>query len=116
MNLYRDYHTPQTLDFDAQAIQNAIKNILSTDKGSLPGKPTFGSRLRHVLFEQMDDITEELARRVISEAIYEWEDRIIIKKIDIISEQAYNRYIINISYVFKDSGLNNTASVSLDMF
>ncbi len=116
MAIYKDYHTPEKLDQDVKAIQNAIKNILSTDIGSLPGKPTFGSRLRYVLFEQMDDITEELAKRIIKEAIYKWEDRIIIKSIDIISEQAYNRYIININYIFKDSSLNGTSSISIDMF
>lgn len=115
MSIYNDYTDPNTLSLDAKAIDNAIKNILMTPLGSLPGKPLFGSRLHNILFEQMDGITEELARRVIQEALYQWENRIIITNVDIKPVAEYNRYIISINYIYKDNQLNYTSQISLDL-
>lgn len=115
MPIYFDYRNPQLLDVDADAIRNAIKNILCTDLGSLPGKPEFGSRLKHILFEHADDITIELAKRVITEAISKWEDRIIVTNVEITHEDAYNKFIINISYNYKDTGISGNALVSMDI-
>lgn len=84
------------------AINNSIKNILLTPKGSVPGKPYFGSDLHKIAFEQMDFITERLAERYTSEALSRFEDR--IKVLDIIVEniEAYNRVVITVNFAFRD--------------
>lgn len=115
MSIYNDYKTPNNMSYDVEAINNAIKNILMTPIGSLPGKPLFGSRLRNIIFEQMDGITEELCKRIIQEALYQWEDRIIIQNVNIDGVPEYNRYIITINYVYKDDRLNYTSQISIDL-
>lgn len=114
MPLYQDFVTPDKLNLDVSAIEDAIKNILLTPLGSLPGKPEFGSRLRYILFENMDGITEHLAKTVIQEALAKWETRIMITGTDISPVPEFNKYIIKISYRFADSELNYNTSISLD--
>ena len=53
MALYSDFKSVGYFDEDVKAINNAIKNILLTNIGSLPGQPEFGSRLNELIFEQI---------------------------------------------------------------
>jgi len=115
MALYNDYNDPNNLALDAKAIDNAIKNILLTPIGTLPGKPLFGSRLYAIIFEHMDGITEELARRVINEALRMWEDRVYVTNVNIKPVYEYNRYLIEIFYRYKDDQLNYTSTISFDI-
>ena len=66
-HLYNDFDSVLTFDYDVGAINNAIKNILFTSVGSLPGKPDFGSRISELVFSQMDYITENMLKRLIIE-------------------------------------------------
>ena len=36
---YADYNTADFLDYNVEAINHSIKNILNTAEGTLPGKP-----------------------------------------------------------------------------
>ena len=76
MALYTDYDSPSTVDYDVFAINNAIKNILFTQIGSVPGKPDFGSRLYELIFGQIDHITISQLKKLIQEPLYRWEKRI----------------------------------------
>lgn len=66
------------------AIEMSIKQILGTEKGTLPYNPYFGSDLSKVLFEPSDDVAASLGRTYIVEALRQWEQRIDV--IDISSE------------------------------
>ena len=46
--LYTDLKTPSYPSYDVEAINNSIRNILTTSKGSLEGMPEFGSRLNEL--------------------------------------------------------------------
>lgn len=87
---------------EANAINNSLRNILLTPKGSLPGKPYFGSDLHRLAFEQLDYMTEMLAQRYAEEAIIKFERRITIVRIEVINAQEYNRLMINVFYTFRD--------------
>lgn len=113
--LYKDYRTPNTFDYDAQAINNAIRNILLTPLGSLPGKPSFGSRLYQIPFSQLDHITIDLLKKIIEEAIRKWETRIQIISIEIESAEAYNKIIATINYTYTDQELNRASQLSLSL-
>ena len=58
--------------FDEKAIHNSIKNILLTRIGSMPGKPTFGSRIMEIPFNQNDEVTHALLKQIIEEALKQW--------------------------------------------
>jgi phage baseplate assembly protein W len=115
MALYTDYTSVNETVTDAKAINNAIKNILFTPKGSMPGKPTFGSDLFKLIFSPLDHITKDLAKRYIREALRDWEKRIVIRKIDIKDIPEYNRLIINLEYVYRDKGLDVNEQISLTL-
>ena len=113
MALYTDYRRPNTVVTDAAAINNAIKNILLTPKGSLPGKPTFGSRIHEMIFTQIDHISTEIIKTFIIEALDKWEPRIIVTDVIIEDAPEYNKIIANISYMYRDTGLDINESISV---
>lgn len=115
MALYTDYTSVDETVTDAKAINNAIKNILFTPKGSMPGKPTFGSDLFKLIFSPLDHITKDLAKRYIREALRDWEKRIVIRNIDIKDIPEYNRLVINLEYVYRDKGLDVNEQISLTL-
>lgn len=115
MALYTDYIDITETETDAKAINNAIQNILFTPKGSLPGKPTFGSDLYKIIFAPLDGATEELMKRFIREALRDWEKRIVVTKVEVESVPQYNRLIASIDYRYRDKGLDVNEQLSLNL-
>lgn len=113
--LYTDLKSPSYASYNIEAINNSIRNILTTQKGSLEGMPEFGSRLNELVFSQIDHITIDLLKNLIQEALRQWEDRIIISDIVISSVPEYNRLIASISYRLKDDILNVGYSISVEL-
>ena len=113
--LYTDLKSPSYASYNIEAINNSIRNILTTQKGSLEGMPEFGSRLNELVFSQIDHITVDLLKNLIQEALHQWEDRIIISDIVISSVPEYNRLIASISYRLKDDILNVGYSISVEL-
>ncbi len=113
--LYTDLKSPSYSSYNIEAINNSIRNILTTQKGSLEGMPEFGSRLNELVFSQIDHITVDLLKNLIQEALRQWEDRIIISDITISSVPEYNRLIASISYRLKDDILNVGYSISVEL-
>ena len=113
--LYTDLKSPSYASHNIEAINNSIRNILTTQKGSLEGMPEFGSRLNELVFSQIDHITVDLLKNLIQEALRQWEDRIIICDITISSVPEYNRLIASISYRLKDDIFNVGYSISVEV-
>ncbi len=115
MTIYTDYNSINTLKTDAAAINNAIKNIILTPIGSMPGKPTFGSNINKILFSQLDDISESNLRIYITEALAIWEPRIIIKNIKTKRMSEFNKLIVTVEYAYRDKGLllNDRVNINL---
>lgn len=115
MAIYTDYETVQTTKTDAAAINDAIKNIILTPKGSLPGKPTFGSNIHKIIFSQLDDISESDLKIYITESLSQWEPRILIDTITVKSLPEFNKITATIQYIYRDKGLvlNERLTLSL---
>ena len=111
-NLYEDFLKANTTVFDEKAIHNSIKNILLTRIGSMPGKPTFGSRIMEIPFNQNDEVTHTLLKQIIEEALKQWEHRVTFKEVEIVVNEV-NSLTAKIYYKYKDSGLQG--SVELDL-
>lgn len=116
MSLYNDYTTVEDTVTDVKAINNAIKNILFTRIGSVPGKPEFGSDLYKVLFNQMDHITHDQIEMYIKEALNIWEPRILVNSVDIEEVPEYNRLIATIYYEYRDKGLDLNDQLSINLY
>ena len=105
MSIYRDIdYKLNTKDKDiklaedAEAINNSIRNILLTQKYSVPGNPDFGANLDMVLFEQQDEITFSLIESIIRNEIQKWEPRIVINSITFKGYPSQQRIAVSINY------------------
>ena len=113
--MYKDLTTIELHNTEIKAINNSIKNILLTRRGSVPGKPRFGSDLYTLLFSQLDSLTESVAKSMIFACLTEFENRINVINIDLKSVEEYNKLVITINYRYKDNfgqTLGGSASIS----
>ena len=101
--MFKDMNSGKKKDSveDTTAINNAIKTILLTPYGSLPGRPTFGSHIYKAVFEHLDDLVIIMIKRYTSEALDEWEPRIDVNEVHVQRDEEYNRVIIGIDYSIK---------------
>jgi len=111
--IYKDYTSPDIDVYDIDALNNSIKNILLTRKGTVPGKPTFGSNIHEVLFSHIDHITEGIIRKETKGALNQFEPRILVNEVTIKSIPEYNRIVITIVYEYRDKTLYNSASTNV---
>lgn len=100
--MYKDLTTIELHNTEIKAINNSIKNILLTRRGSVPGKPRFGSDLYTLLFSQLDSLTESVAKSMIFACLTEFENRINVINIDLKSVEEYNKLVITIDYKYRD--------------
>ena len=101
--MYKDLTTIELNVTEIKAINNSIKNIILTRRGSVPGNPRFGSDLHTLLFSPLDSLTESVAKSMLFACLTEFENRISITTIDLKSVEEYNKLVITVSYKFKDS-------------
>lgn len=115
--LYKDYFDPETVVYDADAINQAIENILLTRKGTVPGKPSFGSNIHRHLFSPLDHITVSLLKSDILEAIRDWEPRVLISDVNVDEVPEYNKIVVDLKYEYVDKGLivEDTAVVAFNI-
>jgi phage baseplate assembly protein W len=97
------------------AIKNSIRNILLTRRGSVPGKPRFGSDLHRILFQPLDHLTESIASNYIRESLSEYEPRISVKKLTYKNVEEFNKLVINLEFTYRDNDFdtNNVEEISV---
>jgi phage baseplate assembly protein W len=108
--MYKDMNDFESNAEGINAINNSIRNILMTRRGSVPGKPRFGSDLYKIIFYPLDHLTEAMARNFIMEALNEFETRIIVSDIVFKKVEEYNKLIININFRYKDVEIGTSSS------
>ncbi|UOK16720.1 baseplate wedge subunit [Vibrio phage phiKT1024] len=103
--MYKDYSDVDEDVTGVDAIKNSIRNILLTPRGSLPGKPRFGSDIYKLVFSQLDALTESVAKNYINESLIEYEPRINIEDITLTKVEEFNKLIIQLSFSYVDTTL-----------
>lgn len=86
---------------DGDAVSQSIKTILATYPGERIMEPEFGSRLRDLLFEPIDDITASFIEEEVKDSINRWDDRVLIQNVQAIPDEDNNHYVLNVIYVVK---------------
>jgi phage baseplate assembly protein W len=82
-----------------QDVEEAIRIILSTQKGERPMRPEFGSDLFSLQFAPNDAGTAGLARRYAQEALEMWEPRIEVRDVVAAPDRSHpERLLINVTY------------------
>ena len=86
-------------------INQSIYIILSTRIGTRFMLPKFGSKLHELLFEPNDFIFADLADLYIREALGEWEPRIVVTDVNILSRSHNNTVPTSITYKLNNSNI-----------
>lgn len=87
------------LSYESEAINNSIRNILLTAKGTLPGNPNFGTNIEDVLFEILDEITLDYLRNIIYTELQKQEPRINVMKISFSTNIDEGQILAKIEYL-----------------
>ncbi len=95
---------------DENAIKQAIKNLLQIRHYEKPFHSEIGSPLRELLFEPISPLTEKMARRAIIDVISNFEPRVSLIDVDVITSDENNSLYVNI--VFKI--VNTERPITLD--
>lgn len=95
-------------------IEDNIIQILGTRKRERVMLPEFGSKVRELLFEPLDQATLALMRTYIIDDIKRWEDRVIIR--DNILEPNYEEQFVVVRFMlyFKPTAEVRQFSVKVD--
>ena len=102
---YKDIYTINTYDRgqnyvkDIEAINQSIKNILQTPKGSILWDRDFGSRLNSVIFDSMDETTINVIENHITISLGKFEPRIITTQI--LVEADYSNHLYKVKIIYK---------------
>lgn len=95
---------------DEKCLHDSVFTILSTIPGERVMRPTFGSYLRLILFENINRVTGLKARTEVFRAIGQWEPRVSVQDVLFTLEDTTIR--INVSWT-NNSGLLATTTLAL---
>ena len=83
-----------------QQSRHNIKNLLLTYPGERVGQPEFGSKLRELCFEQIDDNLPERIEEEVRRVISVWLPYISITEVQTLTEEGdENKIFVKITYV-----------------
>lgn len=95
------------------AINQSIRTILSTVPGERIMEPEFGSYLKRLLFDPMEESTVDFIQAEIQQAINRWEDRIFVSKVSVIPDYDRQTYDVTIFWTTFIDGRRGTFSGTL---
>jgi phage baseplate assembly protein W len=85
-------------NLDEVAIVNSIKNIVSTNHYEKPFQPDFGSNVRRMLFESLDNITASALEREIQQSITNYEPRVKLLSVKVIPDFENNGFNVEMQF------------------
>ena len=94
----------------AEDINQCIAIILTTRKGSVPHRPTFGSNIYKYVDYPVNEAVPNIIREA-TDAITLWETRINIKSIS--AEIIETQIVIKVEWALKNSKLSRITTVNL---
>jgi phage baseplate assembly protein W len=112
---------------DAAAVVQSVENILLTNYFEKPYNPYFGANVRAMLFETVENYTEELVRTEITRAIERDEPRATIINVEfwdsnqkipqgmtILREQIHNTVVIKVEFKIDNYQESFVAKVNMN--
>ena len=83
---------------DANAIKQAIKNLVLTQQGEKLFQPEIGSGVYELLFEPMDPFTADSIRDDIINTLGQYEPRITISEVTVLANEETNQFDVTVEY------------------
>lgn len=99
------------VDFDEDAIKNAVYNCINTKPGEKVLSPNFGMELERFLFEPVSKSRGEYIGRYILSTLSSLENRIIVKEVNVSVDTDKNTY--NILVIYEIPSLNKKSSTDI---
>ena len=96
------------------AVKEAIKNILLTDKGERLFQPRLGGDIRAMLFENASPITSIIMRDRIEDVLNAYEPRCGLLDVEVIGDIDSNTVKINVVFHVINSETPQTLSIDID--
>ena len=84
--------------YDVEAIKQSLVNLFLVEQLEVPGKPAFGNPLNIKIFELFDAFSESLIENTIRTMIENYEPRVQVEAVRVVSVEELNRLIIEIDY------------------
>ena len=79
--------------------QHNLKNLFLTYPGERVGQPTFGSRIRELCFEQIDDELPTRIEEEVRRAVSTWLPYIIVQEVNTLNEEGdENKIFVQVKY------------------
>ena len=108
----------QTFDTNSRVKQNLI-NFLNTKRGERRMQPTFGTRLRELVFDQNDTNTQEIAKSILTKEFATWIPEVVINSISINNAGNSNnvdnyKLAVSISYTVKQTKEQQLVSLEIE--
>jgi phage baseplate assembly protein W len=96
------------------AIKNNLINFYSTEPGERVFNPFFGSALKRIVFEQIDVVTNDLIKKIISDETNKFFPFVsIISTIIDESNSDQNTITINVTYQVSNFGITDALTIVL---
>lgn len=99
---------------DDAAVKRALRNLLLYDHYEKPFHPEFGSNIRRTLFENFSSQTAIFLRSEITQVIANYEPRVEISSVDVISREDENRYEVILKYFLVNSPSERITQIFLE--
>lgn len=93
------------------AIIGALRNLILTNLYEKPFQPTFGSRIRNLLFEDISFITANMLQSEIQSVIKNFEPRVSVDAIRVEAQPEENRYAVTLRFYINN--LQNPVTINL---
>ena len=84
-----------------EAVKTSIDNILRTPKGTRVMLRDFGSDLKSMLFENIDDSLTDLIENEVKEAISTWDNRVIVNAVDFKTDADRNQVTVLVKFAVR---------------
>lgn len=81
---------------DVEAVKQSVINILNTNRGERPFRPTFGADIRSYLFENFDPVTQSLLEEQIRIALGNHEPRVRVLSVNVIGRPDANEMRVSL--------------------
>ena len=94
------------------AIINAVKNLIQTNKNEKPFNPKFGSNINAMLFEPLDELTASILTTEIRSLIANYEPRVRVDDLQVRPDYDKNGFNV----ILKFSVVNSLKPITVSVF
>lgn len=99
-------------NLNEMAIINSVKNLILTNHFERPFRPTLGSNVRKLLFENGDVITSSALEREIEQIIQNNEPRVKTNRIEVVADLDNNGFKVYLEFFV----INRPEPISINFF